>query len=175
MRLIILTTFITLTLLSGFISAQESLSLRLSPSYEIKLPLSFYKNTTILNSYDLSIVFPNKSNFSLQLVTPELESLESSFDMHLYPQLLFGITPSNNISDLLIAEKFRNSHAALAAELGRYRLETITEPNKTIYLAIGAERSLIFVVSNDVHDQILSISSYKLSNTSLQVVLKGIK
>lgn len=131
-RFSVITLLLILLCSSPFVSAHEdTFTLRFSGAFSLKLPLSFFKNSTILKSYDLSVVLPDKSSFTTQLITPELESLDPAFDMQHYPQYLFETAAPTQLPEQMI-QRFKNSAEEPKADLGNFTLKnslTIIRPS----------------------------------------------
>lgn len=173
----------TRSLLSLTFAALCSLSFNASATGETKIFYSGYftgyvpteslNGATFFTSYasGLGIKYSATKYVTGTIITHELESLGTEFNLADYPLYLLGLKDTADLSSE-VAEPFNNSREEMKASMHDPVIDTLKIDGATVYTACS-EHCEAFVVQDSQAEQILHLTSRGFSQSELISILKG--
>lgn len=173
----ILFPFFLVLMFSGCGSLSEkasNLQLVFSSSYHLDLPVSFFQNTKIAKASDIILKFDDEAYVSFGIITRDLEGLDTSFDLLLYPEFILGVKAPHSVSEQS-KKKFIASYNVYKYRLGGFHIEKKELNGVYIFLAKGDNQSVAFVVNKIEPSQVLVIDFNAVSDSRMETILKGLR
>ena len=151
---------------------QSTTRLLYSSKFKISLPTSFMAKATVFYSDELGVKSSLGKVFSGQIVSNEKDNLPESFDIRLYPEYLFKIRPTTDLSDDL-AISFDNTTSEINYSYDLNSLEIKKENTQTIYSLCKLNECFAIVVKNDFNEHIFYAHTQGIGRTELTTILNG--
>lgn len=145
-----------------------------SGRFDMCLPLEFYKNATLMNGGGIIAKLSDASGFSVQIFTPDMDSLPDSFDMRTYPGLMLGLMPPAGLTDQQ-SDAFKNSLSALRVEFGTNKPIKYMRDGKTFFYLSKNNNAIAYVTLNSASDQVLFFTFEKMDEKKIKLILNGVQ
>jgi hypothetical protein len=153
-------------------SAKPSTVISYSDAFNLSLPTSTLSEATFFSADGLSVGWSDQKLISGLIVTRELESLPSNFDLKDYPRYLLKLKDTSGLSPE-VAEIFNNSANEFDYSFGLENVTERTTDSLKIYSACREDRCTAFVLKEGVNDHILSMYTQKISEQEFNDLLEG--
>lgn len=151
----------TLTLASGVVG-------------RISVPVVEIENTKIIPGAGLTVMFPDRSYFSLEILTSE-DSGYKDVDIRSWPLYLFGIKESGSEPASYIAELKKSKKFIIDSDISPDDIRIFNTYNGKGYWAIGKEKSFIVIVYDNSPNKIMVIKTDGLSEERIQkLIINGV-
>ena len=140
----------------------------------LNVPVSELESAKIISGAGITVIFPDRSYFSLEVMTSE-DFGYKGVDVRSWPLYLFGIKergpePENYISELKKSKKYVINHDISSDEIRVFETSIGTG-----YWAFGKEKSFIVLVDEDNSNQILVIKTKSMSEERIEkLIINGV-
>ncbi|KPQ30625.1 MAG: hypothetical protein HLUCCX14_00725 [Marinobacter excellens HL-55] len=162
--------FLTI-LLTGCATSQTTISY--SGDFNLQVPTKLLSGSTVFTADGLSVGWPEGNLISGIVITKELESLPSDFDLKDYPKYLFNIKNKNDL-DKKTANVLKSSTIEIDHSFGIDNLTIKSKFDTDIYSACKDEKCIAFIIKNNVTDHLLSLYSQGITEEELISLAEGI-
>lgn len=138
-------------------ASRGTTALFFSPTFRANIPESEMIGGIIFQSEELSLKTAEGRSISGKTLSNDSEDLPGDFDIHKYPEYLFGVLEIP--ASLPSSEKFSASKMEIDHTYGIENLRVLEGSDSISYLLCKSTACLAFVVSRSFHDHILTIHS----------------
>lgn len=144
-----------------------------APDFKLEISTKDLELATVFLAEGISVRFSDGGYLSGLLITKELESLSSNFDIRDYPKYIFGL---KNIAELDENQReiFLNSIENIKHTYGEREAVAYHHGNTVAYTVCANDSCLSFVVKSENKNQILMVNGVKVSRKYFSEVVKGI-
>jgi|SRR5690554_288342 len=158
-------------LLTGCATSQTTISY--SGEFNLQVPTKLLSGSTVFTADGLSVGWPEGNLISGIVITKELESLPSNFDLKDYPKYLFNIKNTDNL-DIKTANVFKNSTIEIDHSFGVENLTIRSKFGTEIYSACKDEKCVAFIIKSNVTDHLLSLYSQGITEKEFISLAEGV-
>tara|TARA_R100000388_G_C7152276_1_gene115109 strand:+ start:40 stop:549 length:510 start_codon:yes stop_codon:yes gene_type:complete len=158
-------------LLTGCATSQTTISY--SGEFNLQVPTKLLSGSTVFTADGLSVGWPEGNLISGIVITKELESLPSDFDLKDYPKYLFNIKNKKDL-DKKTANVIKNSANEIDHSFGIENLTIKSKFDTKVYSACKGRKCIAFIIKDNVTDHILSLYSQGITEKELNSLAEGI-
>ncbi len=161
-----------MTLMFGCASSNQTY-ISYSPTFKVEISSKDFEQATIFLSDDISVKFSDGSSLSGLVITKELESLNSSFNLHDYPKYILGLKSLNGLLEKE-ANLFSNSLKEIQHSYNLQNISEYHDDGNSVYVICSSESCLSFIVKAENDEQILMVTGINIQKSKFIEIIKGI-
>lgn len=161
-----------LGLLAGC-SAKPYTIISYSGAFNLRVPTNTLSEATFFSADELSLGWSDGKLISGLVVTRELESLPSDFNLEDYPRYILDIKDASSLN-AEVAGKFNGSAREIDYSFGLENVIERSTDSSKIYSACRDDKCMAFVLKEGVDDHLLSMYTQKISEQEFNNLLEGL-
>ena len=140
----------------------------------VNVPIYELENAKIIPGAGITVMFPDRSYFSLEILTSE-DFGYKGVDIRSWPLYLFGLKEKGGEPESYISELKRSKEFVIDQDISPSEIRVFDTSSGTGYWAFGNKKSFIVLVDEDNSDQITVINTKSITEERIEkLIINGV-